>query len=105
MSAVPCAGRTRPRSVFSGRPRCGRHRPLARYHQAVYDKARYYVDASAGYNLHAFNGKVRAHIQFNVRNVFERGRLQAVAVNPDGTPYAFRIIDPAQFILSTTFDL
>ena len=71
----------------------------------VYDKARYYVDASAGYNLHAFNGKVRAHIQFNVRNVFERGRLQAVAVNPDGTPYAFRIIDPAQFILSTTFDL
>jgi outer membrane receptor protein involved in Fe transport len=71
----------------------------------VYDKARYYVDASAGYNLRAFNGKIRAHIQFNVRNVFERGRLQAVAVNPDGTPYAFRIIDPAQFILSTTFDL
>lgn len=71
----------------------------------VYDKARYYVDASAGYNLRLFNDKIRAHIQLNVRNVFERGRLQAIAVNPDGTPYAFRIIDPRQVILSTTFDL
>ena len=41
----------------------------------------------------------------NVRNLFENGRLQTVAVNPDGTPYAFRIIDPRQFILSATFNL
>ena len=71
----------------------------------IWDKARYYIDLSAGYNLRLFNDKVRARIQFNVRNVFEDGRLQAIAVNPDGTPYAFRIIDPRQFILSANFDL
>jgi hypothetical protein len=48
---------------------------------------------------------VRARIQFNVKNVFEGGRLQAVAFNPDGQPYAFRIIDPRQFILQAKFDL
>ncbi|HVS53456.1 MAG TPA: TonB-dependent receptor plug domain-containing protein [Opitutaceae bacterium] len=71
----------------------------------VYDKARYYVDGSAGYTTRLFHDKIRTHFQFNVRNMFERGRLQAIAVNPDGTPYAFRIIDPRQFIFSTTFDL
>ena len=44
-------------------------------------------------------------MQLNVRNVFENGRLQPVAVNPDGRPYAYRIIDPRQFIISTSFDL
>jgi hypothetical protein len=71
----------------------------------IWDKSRYYVDLSAGYNLRLFNNKVRTRIQFNVRNVFENGRLQTVAVNPDGTGYAFRIIDPRQFILSANFDL
>ncbi len=71
----------------------------------VHDKSRYYVDLSANYSLRLYHGKVRAKIQLNVRNVFENGRLQAVAVNPDGQPYAYRIIDPRQFILSTTFDL
>jgi len=28
-----------------------------------------------------------------------------VAVNPDGSTYAYRIINPRQFILSTSFDL
>jgi hypothetical protein len=36
---------------------------------------------------------------------FESGRLQPIAVNPDGVPYAYRIIDPRQFILSASFDL
>jgi hypothetical protein len=71
----------------------------------IWDKSRYYIDLTAGYNLRLFNNKVRARIQFNVRNIFEDGRLQAVAVNPDGTAYAFRIIDPRQFILSANFDL
>ena len=71
----------------------------------VWDKARYYVDVMAGYNLRFFNGKVRTRVQLNVRNVFEDGRLQPVAVNPDGTPWAFRIIDPRQFFLSATFSL
>ncbi len=71
----------------------------------VYDKTRAYFDFSAGYNLKLFNGKVRTRLQLNVRNVLENGRLQAVAVNPDGSPFAYRIIDPRQFILTTTFDL
>ena len=44
-------------------------------------------------------------MQLNVNNVFENGHLQPVAVNPDGTPWAFRIVDPRQFILSVKFDL
>jgi outer membrane receptor protein involved in Fe transport len=71
----------------------------------IWDKARYYFDLSAGYNFRLFNNKVRARVQLNVSNIFENGRLQAVAVNPDGSPYAFRIVDPRQFILSATFDL
>lgn len=71
----------------------------------IWDKARYYVDLSAGYNLRLYRDKVRVHLQLNVKNLFEDGRLQAVAVNPDGTPWAFRIIDPRQFIFSARFDL
>ena len=71
----------------------------------IWDKARYYVDFNTAYQLRLFSDKVRARLQLNVRNVFEHGRLQSVAFNPDGSPYAFRIIDPRQFILSANFDL
>jgi outer membrane receptor protein involved in Fe transport len=71
----------------------------------VYDKARVYADLMAGYSTKLFNGKVRANIQLNVRNVFENGRLQVFGVNPDGRPRDYRIVDPRQFILTTTFDL
>ncbi|MGH7956852.1 MAG: hypothetical protein ACREH8_07550, partial [Opitutaceae bacterium] len=72
---------------------------------AVFDQARTYFDAWASYRLRLFKNKVGARLQFNVRNVFEGGRLQTIAVNPDGQAYGFRIIDPRQFILSATFDL
>ena len=49
--------------------------------------------------------KGTCRLQLNVTNVLEDGRLQAVAVNPDGAPWAFRIVDPRQFILTATFDL
>jgi hypothetical protein len=71
----------------------------------IYDQTRFYVDLSAGYQLRLFSNKVRTRVQLNVRNALEGGRLQAVAVNPDGAPYAYRIIDPRQFILTTSFDL
>ena len=70
-----------------------------------WSKARYYFDLSAGYRFRLFGDKVRAKAQLNVRNVLEDGRLQSVAVNPDGSTYAYRIIDPRQFILSLNFDL
>jgi hypothetical protein len=70
----------------------------------IYDKSRYYVDLNLGYRFRLFDDRVRGRIQLNVRDVFEDGRLQAVAANPDGSPYAFRIIDPRRFILSTSFE-
>ena len=71
----------------------------------IYDRARYYIDLTAGYNLRLFSGRVRTRIQLNVQNVLEDGRLQIVGVNPDGQPFNFRIVDPRKFVLSTTFDL
>ncbi|MBI5766769.1 MAG: TonB-dependent receptor plug domain-containing protein [Verrucomicrobia bacterium] len=71
----------------------------------IWDKSRYYIDLTAGYRFRFLNDKIRTRLQLNVRNAFEAGRLQAVAVNPDGSPYLYRIIDPRQFILTATFDL
>ncbi len=71
----------------------------------VWQKGDYFTDLFARYRLRFFNSKVQATIQLNVNNVFENGHLQPVAVNPDGTPWAFRIVDPRQFILSVKFDL
>jgi outer membrane receptor protein involved in Fe transport len=71
----------------------------------IWEKGDTVVDLSAKYRMKLFHDKVRATVQLNVNNVFEDGKLKPVAVNPDGTPWAFRIIDPRQFILSVTFDL
>lgn len=71
----------------------------------VYDRARFAVDLSASYGFRLFKDRVRAKVQLNVRDVLENGRLQKVAINPDGSTYAYRIIDPRRFILSTSFDL
>ncbi len=71
----------------------------------VWEKARAYLDLSAGYRFKYFGDKIRARAQLNVKNVLENGRLQPIAINPDGRPYAYRIIDPRQFILSLSFEL
>ena len=42
-------------------------------------------------------------IQINVNNALENGRLMPTQVNFDGTPWAFRIIDPRQIVLTATF--
>ena len=70
-----------------------------------WDKPRAYFDLSAGYKFRLWGDKIRAKAQLNIRDVLENGRLQAVGVNPDGNPFAYRIINPRQFIFSTTFDL
>jgi hypothetical protein len=70
----------------------------------IFDKARYTVDFLAQYDLRLFN-KVRTHLQLNVINALEDGRLQPIAYNPDGQAWNYRIVDPRQFILSATFDL
>jgi hypothetical protein len=68
------------------------------------DNGNFYTDLWASYTRRIFNDKVRMKVQLNVNNVMEDGGLRPVAVNWDGKPWGFRIIDPRQFILTTTFD-
>lgn len=71
----------------------------------VYDKAHYYIDTVISYRTPMFSDRVMATFQFNVRNANENGRLQPLAANPDGTPTAYRIVEPRVFILSASFDM
>lgn len=70
----------------------------------IWDKARTHLDLTVAYRFRLFDDKLRGRVQLNVRDVFEDGGLRAIAANPDGSPYAFRIVDPRRFILSTSFD-
>lgn len=71
----------------------------------IYDQARTYCDFFIKHELKLWNDKIRCSLQFNVNNVFEGGRLQAISYNPDGTAWNYRIVDPRQFILTARFDL
>ncbi len=72
----------------------------------IYDSSHTYIDLFTSYRTKLYHDKVGATFQLNVRNVQEgKARLQPTAALPDGTPYAYRIVDPRQFILSVTFDL
>jgi hypothetical protein len=70
----------------------------------IYDDGNTYIDLWGSYSRRIFNDKVNMKIQLNVVNAFENGGLRIVGVNYDGSPNAYRIIDPRQIILSTTFD-
>ncbi len=49
--------------------------------------------------------KINASLQLNVGHIQENARCQPISAFPDGTPNAFRIVVPRQFILSMNFDL
>jgi outer membrane receptor protein involved in Fe transport len=68
-------------------------------------KAQTYVDLFCTYDFRMFSNRIRGNVQLNVKNVAENGRLQPFGVNPDGSYYNYRIIDPREFILSVNFDL
>lgn len=73
----------------------------------VFDDAETHLDLWASYTferLPFFGDETRAKIQINVRDALEDGDLKPVAVNPDGTPTVFRIVDPRQWFLTTTFE-
>jgi hypothetical protein len=70
----------------------------------VYDDPLWVTDLWIAYTRKIFNDKVRMKLQLNVADVFEDGGLKPVAVNYDGKPYAYRIVDPRTFILTATFD-
>jgi outer membrane receptor protein involved in Fe transport len=72
--------------------------------RAIYDEPETNVDLMVSYNLKLFRDKVGCKLQLNVRNVFEGGHLEAIAYNPDGQAWNYRIVDPRQFILTATFD-
>lgn len=71
----------------------------------IMDSDHMYVDLFARYAFSLWHNRVKSSVQLNVRNAFENGRLQAFRANPDGTKYAFRIIEPREFVLSLNFDL
>lgn len=72
--------------------------------QPIYDPARSYFDFWASYSTKLWRDKIRTRFQLNLQNAFENGRLQPTAVNPDGQPYNYRIINPRKWVLTTTFD-
>lgn len=77
---------------------------IADLKRPIYDQGNTYYDVWMAYTRRVFSDKVRMKIQLNIADVFENGSLRVVAVNYDGSPYAYRIIDPRKFILSTTFE-
>jgi len=69
----------------------------------IYDQDKTYTDLWVGYSRKLFSDKIGMKLQLNVVNAFESGGLQVVGVNYDGSPNAYRIVDPRQFILTATF--
>lgn len=70
----------------------------------VYDDGNYYSDIWFAYSRKISNDKIKMKIQFNINNVNEGGRLAPTQVNFDGQAWAYRIIDPRQYVLTTTFE-
>ena len=68
------------------------------------DNGNYFTDVWTSYTRKVFNDKYRMKIQLNINNVLENGGIQPIAVNWDGLPWAYRIVDPRQIVLTTTFD-
>ncbi len=69
----------------------------------VYDHGNYYTDIGFSYSRKVFGDKIGWRLQLNINNALENGRLMPTAVNFDGSPWSFRIIDPRQFVLTSTF--
>ena len=69
---------------------------------SVWDPARYSGELHTFYATKIYRGKIGLRVQLNWDNCFQTSGLRVTSVNPDGTPYNFRIIDPQQFILTTT---
>jgi hypothetical protein len=69
----------------------------------IYYPHEYHVDAWAGYQfkLPWTDGRLRAQVQFNVTDLNIGEHLQPVTFNFDGSPAAYRIIQPRSFSLTT----
>jgi hypothetical protein len=76
---------------------------LADTTRPIYDSANTRVDLWLGYSRKLKGGK-KLNLRFNIVDAFEDGGLQTVAVNYDGSSSAYRIIDPRQFIFSSSLE-
>ncbi|BET66940.1 hypothetical protein ASA1KI_18580 [Opitutales bacterium ASA1] len=75
--------------------------------QPVFDDSETSFDFWMSYTMRRtpfFGDKVRTKIQLNIRDAFENGGLKPISANPDGEHVAFRIVEPRQWFLTTTFD-
>lgn len=70
----------------------------------IWEGSQWYFDAFLAYKMRFWHKKIGATFRFNVKNIQEAGGLKPIRAFPDGTPYAYRIVDPRQFIFSSTFD-
>lgn len=70
----------------------------------IWEGDQWYFDAFISYRTRFFHNRIGATFQLNVKNIQEPGGLKPIRAFPDGSAYAWRIIDPRQFIFSTTFD-
>jgi hypothetical protein len=68
----------------------------------VYDNDNYYTDLWVSYSRKIFKDRYTMKVQLNCDNVTEDGHLQPYAINFDGTPWAFRIVDSRKFTLTTS---
>lgn len=69
----------------------------------IWDSSHFYFDAFLGFKT-KLTKKIGLTLRFNVKNIQESGGLKPIRAFPDGTPYAYRIVDPRQFIFTAGFD-
>jgi hypothetical protein len=67
------------------------------------DNGNYYSDAWLSYYRKIYHDRIGMKLQLNCNNWMESGRLLPTQVNFDGSRWAYRIIDPRQWILTSTF--
>jgi hypothetical protein len=73
----------------------------------VFDSTETHLDLWVSYtfkHLPWVGEKTSLKLQVNVRDATESGGLMPIAVNPDGKPSAYRIVDSRQWFASATFD-
>lgn len=71
----------------------------------IFLPAETHIDLWVSYTRKIFSDKTKMKVQLNLRDVTEKGGLQAILYNPDGSPAQYRIKDPRTWFLTTTFDM
>ena len=70
----------------------------------IYDDGDFQSDLWISYSRRILNNRIGWKLQLNIENWTEGGRLMPTQVNFDGSPWAYRIIDPRRFVLTSTFN-